>query len=68
MTLPAMTVDLNTDIFCDLHRYPDELAWQLNLDRSYIRKSEALKKLHEFLVSETESVGILFDFYLIVIL
>ena len=38
-------------------RYPNELAWQLNLERNVIRSSEPLKKLHEFLVSETESVS-----------
>ena len=39
-----------------LFRYPDGLAWQLNLERKVIRNCEALEKLKAFLVSETESV------------
>ena len=37
-------------------RYPDELAWQLDLDRMLIRQNDKLKRLHQFLVQETESV------------
>jgi len=37
-------------------RYPDELAWQLDLDRMLIRQNDKLKRLHRFLVQETESV------------
>ena len=37
-------------------RYPDELAWQLDLDRKLIRQNDKLKRLHQFLVQETESV------------
>ena len=40
-----------------LFRYPDGLAWQLNLERKVIRNCEALEKLKAFLVSETESVS-----------
>ena len=39
-------------------RYPDEFAWQLDMDRKFIRQCEPLKKLHNFLVEETESVRI----------
>ncbi|KAF0294944.1 tRNA (cytosine(34)-C(5))-methyltransferase [Amphibalanus amphitrite] len=38
--------------------YPDRLAYQLNLTRMDIRKSEAYHKLHNFLISETESGNI----------
>lgn len=38
-------------------RYPDELAWHTNLSRKILRKSPLLEKFHQFLVSETESVG-----------
>lgn len=43
-------------VFILLFRYPDGLAWQLNLERKVIRNCEALEKLKAFLVSETESV------------
>lgn len=35
--------------------YPDRMAWQLNLTRKDIRRVEAYFKLHNFLISETES-------------
>ena len=35
--------------------YPDRMAWQLNLTRRDIRRVEAYFKLHNFLISETES-------------
>ncbi|XP_071785595.1 RNA cytosine-C(5)-methyltransferase NSUN2-like [Asterias amurensis] len=38
--------------------YPEELAWTLNLTRKNIRKSPACKKLHNFLITETESGNI----------
>ncbi|CAN7991843.1 unnamed protein product, partial [Ixodes hexagonus] len=38
--------------------YPDELAWQLDLSRVMIRKSEAYARLHSFLISETETGNI----------
>ncbi|XP_012136901.1 tRNA (cytosine(34)-C(5))-methyltransferase Nsun2 [Megachile rotundata] len=34
--------------------YPDELAWQLQLTRKDIRRSEAYFKLHNFLIVETD--------------
>ncbi|XP_021918254.1 tRNA (cytosine(34)-C(5))-methyltransferase isoform X2 [Zootermopsis nevadensis] len=34
--------------------YPDGLAWQLQLTRKDIRRSEAYFRLHNFLISETE--------------
>uniref|UniRef100_A0A0K8RH15 Putative trna cytosine-5-methylase n=1 Tax=Ixodes ricinus TaxID=34613 RepID=A0A0K8RH15_IXORI len=37
--------------------YPGELAWQLDLSRVMIRKSEAYSRLHSFLISETETVS-----------
>ena len=41
----------------ELCRYPDELAWQLDLERKLIRQNDSLKRLHKFLVQETESVS-----------
>lgn len=38
--------------------YPNEFAWQLDLSRSDIRRSEALYKLHNFLIAETSSGNI----------
>ena len=37
--------------------YPDGLAWQLEYSRVAIRQNNTLKKLHNFLVSESESVS-----------
>ena len=39
-----------------LNRYPEQLAWQINLPKKFIRKSPLLKEFHTFLVHETESV------------
>jgi len=38
--------------------YPNRVAWQVNLTRKDIRKSEANVKLHNFLVSESETGSI----------
>ncbi|KAK2193840.1 hypothetical protein NP493_5g14014 [Ridgeia piscesae] len=38
--------------------YPGEMAWQLDFDRKFIRNSATLKKLHQFMISETESGNI----------
>ncbi|XP_015591568.1 tRNA (cytosine(34)-C(5))-methyltransferase [Cephus cinctus] len=38
--------------------YPDELAWQLQLTRKDIRRSEAYFRLHNFLIAETSSGSI----------
>lgn len=38
--------------------YPDNLAWQLNVARKQIRRSESLYKLHNFLIAETEAGSI----------
>ena len=38
--------------------YPDRMAWQLNLTRRDIRRVEAYFRLHNFLISETESGNI----------
>ena len=32
--------------------YPGELAWQLNIAKAEIKKDEALKKLHKFMIAE----------------
>jgi len=48
-------------------RYPDELAWQLDLDRMLIRQNDRLKRLHQFLVQETESVRVLIEYLYIVV-
>ena len=39
-----------------LTRYPDELAWQINVTKKFIRKSSCMDKFHNFLVQETETV------------
>ena len=38
--------------------YPEKMAWQLNITRNNIRREEAYFKLHNFLISETESGNI----------
>ncbi|XP_022108755.1 tRNA (cytosine(34)-C(5))-methyltransferase-like [Acanthaster planci] len=38
--------------------YPDELAWQFGVTRKSIRKMPEYKKLHDFLITETESGNI----------
>ncbi|XP_055594713.1 tRNA (cytosine(34)-C(5))-methyltransferase [Uranotaenia lowii] len=38
--------------------YPNEFAWQLDLSRKDIRRSEPLWKLHNFLIAETSSGNI----------
>ncbi|XP_047520424.1 tRNA (cytosine(34)-C(5))-methyltransferase [Pieris napi] len=38
--------------------YPGGLAWQLRVSRTDIRRSEALYKLHNFLVAETAAGGV----------
>lgn len=38
--------------------YPNEFAWQLELTRKDIRRSEAFYKLHNFLIAETSSGSI----------
>ncbi|XP_068700887.1 RNA cytosine-C(5)-methyltransferase NSUN2-like isoform X1 [Montipora foliosa] len=38
--------------------YPDELAWQINLTKRYIRKSSCMDRFHKFLVHETETGNI----------
>ncbi|CAG7816855.1 unnamed protein product [Allacma fusca] len=38
--------------------YPENFAWQLNLTRKDIRRNESYFRLHNFLVSETESGNI----------
>jgi len=48
------TEDVKEKPFC-LPWYPNELGWQLNVTRTSIRKCEAYVKLHNFLISETES-------------
>ncbi|KIJ57700.1 hypothetical protein HYDPIDRAFT_191003 [Hydnomerulius pinastri MD-312] len=36
--------------------YPEGLAWQFNVSKKVLRKSEEFKKFHSFLVHETEVV------------
>lgn len=38
-----------------LEWYPDKMGWQLNLTRKDIRRQEIYFKLHNFLISETDS-------------
>lgn len=37
-------------------RYPNGLAWQLNVPKKALRRSPELKRFHSFLVFETEVV------------
>jgi len=37
-------------------RYPNGLAWQLNVPKKALRRSPEFKKFHSFLVFETEVV------------
>ncbi|KAL6434981.1 hypothetical protein ACFW04_005257 [Cataglyphis niger] len=53
--------DLNNEVKTILHSlpfYPEELAWQLQLTRKDIRRSEAYFKLHNFLIAETNNGSI----------
>lgn len=47
-----------------LCRYPDGLAWQINVARKALRKSADYKKFHNFLVFETEVVRLLHSAFL----
>lgn len=38
--------------------HPNNLAWQMNVTRKQIRRSEGMYKLHNFLIAETESGNI----------
>ncbi|PFX21833.1 tRNA (cytosine(34)-C(5))-methyltransferase-like [Stylophora pistillata] len=38
--------------------YPNDLAWQINLTKRFIRKSASMEKFHNFLVHQTESGNI----------
>ncbi|XP_046563738.1 RNA cytosine-C(5)-methyltransferase NSUN2-like [Haliotis rubra] len=38
--------------------YPEEMAWHIDMSRKYIRSSNVMQKLHEFLIAETESGNI----------
>lgn len=38
--------------------YPNNMAWQMNVTRKNIRRTESLYKLHNFLIAETEAGGI----------
>ncbi|KAK2586633.1 hypothetical protein KPH14_011680 [Odynerus spinipes] len=49
--------DKKTILHC-LPFYPEELAWQLQLTRKDIRRSEAYFRLHNFLIAETNSGSI----------
>lgn len=40
-----------------LLRFPEGLAWQLNVAKKVVRKSPEFKKFHSFLVYETEVVS-----------
>ena len=50
--------DHNIIYFYDLfyHRYPNELAWQINLTRRFIRRSGTVSNFHKFLIHESEMV------------
>ena len=52
---------LKLNIFFYLTRYPDELAWQINVTKKFIRKSSCMDKFHNFLVQETETVTYLLN-------
>ncbi|ELT89427.1 hypothetical protein CAPTEDRAFT_105596, partial [Capitella teleta] len=38
--------------------YPEGFAWQVNMDRKFLRQCEALKEFHQFLIQETETGNI----------
>ncbi|XP_077274417.1 tRNA (cytosine(34)-C(5))-methyltransferase Nsun2 isoform X2 [Temnothorax americanus] len=53
--------DVNSQAKIILHSlpfYPEELAWQLQLTRKDIRRSEAYFRLHNFLIAETNNGSI----------
>lgn len=53
--------DVNSRAKTILHSlpfYPEELAWQLQLTRKDIRRSEAYFRLHNFLIAETNNGSI----------
>ncbi|XP_071567263.1 tRNA (cytosine(34)-C(5))-methyltransferase isoform X1 [Temnothorax nylanderi] len=53
--------DVNSQAKTILHSlpfYPEELAWQLQLTRKDIRRSEAYFRLHNFLIAETNNGSI----------
>lgn len=51
--------DINAKtILHSLPFYPEELAWQLQLTRKDIRRSEAYFRLHNFLIAETNNGSI----------
>lgn len=54
MTSPNQFENFEINIF----RYPDGLGWQLNLTRKDIRRSETFWRLHQFLITETETGNI----------
>lgn len=47
--------DQTNGTFESLPWYPNEMAWQLSVSKYAVRKTEELRTLHQFLVSETES-------------
>ena len=48
---------MRTDSYLPSRRYPEGLAWQLNVAKKVVRKSPEFKKFHSFLVYETEVVS-----------
>lgn len=53
--------DVKNEVKTILHSlpfYPEELAWQLQLTRKDIRRSEAYFRLHNFLIAETNNGSI----------
>ncbi|CAH8437542.1 unnamed protein product [Schistosoma guineensis] len=50
--------DQTNGTFGSLPWYPNEMAWQLSVSKYAVRKTEELRTLHQFLVSETESGNI----------
>lgn len=51
---------------CLNSRYPDELAWQINLTKSAIKTSKEMMKLKKLLIDETALVN-WFDCYLLLL-
>lgn len=56
----TIIVHISLLFYCQIPncRYPDKLAWQLELTRKDIRSNEAYYKLHNFLITETENGSI----------
>lgn len=51
-------LSLRVCFLIDIYRYPEGLAWHLDVPKSALRKSPEFKRFHNFLVYETDVVSI----------